>query len=113
MSLARVIASILIILTMERSSKPRFHDWDMMTWVVTFSFLSKSLITLFLLKMLDSVQKNIGEALAVIVIFLGNIAMGDSTFEMGSFLLVLTVVVLVRIYGQVGQMKPKEQAIPK
>lgn len=41
--------------------------------IVTVSFTSKSLITLYLLKSLDGIQKNVGEALAVIVIFLGQI----------------------------------------
>merc|ERR1711971_70342 len=69
MSLARVLASVFLQVVMERSPEPWFHDFDTGTWLVTLSFLSKSLITLYLLKVLDSIQKNIGEALACIVIF--------------------------------------------
>ena len=53
-----------------------FDHWTLATWIVTISFTSKSLITLYLLKSLDGIQKNVGEALAVIVIFLGQIAAG-------------------------------------
>merc|ERR1719510_1825093 len=92
MSLARVIASIVIA-----------------TWIVTISFTSKSLITLYLLKSLDSIQKNIGEALAVIVIFFGQIAQGSSVFDLCAFLLALLVVVLVRIYGLAGKKDAKKE----
>merc|ERR1712061_726045 len=105
MSLALVIASVFLQVVMERSPEPWFHDFNMGTWLVTLSFLSKSLITLYLLKMLDSIQKNIGEALACIVIFLGNIALGSSVFDLCAFLLAVLVVVLVRIYGMAGKAK--------
>lgn len=44
-----------------------------------------------------------GEALAVIVIFLGQIAAGTSVFNLCAFLLACLVVVLVRIYGLAGK----------
>ena len=85
-----------------------FDHWTMATWIVTLSFTSKSLITLYLLKSLDGIQKNVGEALAVIVIFLGQIAAGSSVFNLCAFLLALLVVILVRIYGLAGKVaKPK------
>lgn len=106
MSFARIIASILLQLLAEHSTEPYFHDFDFFTWVVVVSFLAKSLLTLYLLKMLDSIQKNIGEALACIVIFFGNILTGASQFDLCAFLLALLVVILVRIYG----MAPKNKA---
>merc|ERR1719277_277541 len=107
MSLARVIASIFLQIVMERSPEPWLHDFNMGTWLVTLSFLTKSLITLYLLKVLDSIQKNIGEALACIVIFFGNISLGNSSFDLCAFLLALLVVILVRIYGMAGKVAPK------
>merc|ERR1719444_403769 len=101
MSLARVLCSIALMVGTERSGKPYLHDFDMATWLVVLSFVTKSLLTLYLLKMLDSIQKNIGEALACIVIFGGNILMGVS-----AFVLAVLVVVLVRIYGMSPKAKP-------
>mmetsp|Transcript_50523 Transcript_50523/g.93425 ORF Transcript_50523/g.93425 Transcript_50523/m.93425 type:complete len:143 (-) Transcript_50523:137-565(-) len=113
MSLARVIASVVIAIVMEPGTQPSlkedahpfFHQWDYATWLVTFSFTSKSLITLYLLKVLDGIQKNVGEALAVIVIFLGQIISGSSVFDLCAFLLAVLVVLLVRIYGLAGKAK--------
>lgn len=45
------------------------------------------------------------QALAVIVIFLGQIAAGSSIFDLCAFLLACLVVVLVRIYGLAGKVK--------
>jgi len=105
MSLARVVASIFLQVVMERSSEPWLHDFNMGTWLVTISFLTKSLITLYLLKVLDSIQKNIGEALACIVIFFGNIFLGNASFDLCAFLLATLVVLLVRVYGLAGKVK--------
>jgi len=114
MSLSRVIASVFIAAVMEPEIQPSykmsavgfFDHWTTATWIVTLSFTSKSLITLYLLKSLDGIQKNVGEALAVIVIFLGQIAAGSSVFNLCAFLLALLVVMLVRIYGLAGKVKP-------
>eukprot|EP00913_Durusdinium_trenchii_P029598 g27742.t1 len=102
MSLSRVIASVGIAAVMEPSVQPSyewsaagfFDHWTLATWVVTLSFTSK--ITLYLLKSLDGIQKNVGEALAVIVIFLGQIAAGSSVFNLCAFLLACLVVILVK-----------------
>lgn len=115
MSVSRVIASVGIAAVMEPNAQPSFRTdavgffdhWTMATWIVTVSFTSKSLITLYLLKSLDSIQKNVGEALAVIVIFVGQIATGADVFDLCAFLLAVLVVVLVRIYGLAGKVKAK------
>jgi len=117
MSMARVIASIAIATFMEPETHPSydmsakgfFDNWTIATWIVTISFTSKSLITLYLLKSLDSIQKNVGEALAVIVIFFGQIFAGSSAFDLCAFLLALLVVTLVRIYGLAGKKEKKDQ----
>ena len=70
MSVARVIASVGIATVMEPGVQPSlewnargfFDHWTLATWIVTLSFTSKSLITLYLLKSLDGIQKNVGEA---------------------------------------------------
>jgi ubiquitin len=104
MSVARVLCSVVFVATTENTGGflglgGMLNGFDMTTWAVVFSFLSKSLLTLYLLKMLDSIQKNIGEALACIVIFGGNIALGATAFDLCAFLLAVLVVVLVRVYG--------------
>mmetsp|Transcript_45450 Transcript_45450/g.102947 ORF Transcript_45450/g.102947 Transcript_45450/m.102947 type:complete len:331 (-) Transcript_45450:283-1275(-) len=118
MSLARVIASVVIATFMEKETMPShdwknadgfFSGWTFSTWIVTISFTSKSLITLYLLKSLDSIQKNVGEALAVIVIFFGQILAGSSVFDLCAFLMAVLVVLLVRIYGLAGKKDKKEQ----
>jgi solute carrier family 35 (UDP-sugar transporter), member A1/2/3 len=117
MACSRVIASILIAIFMEPQTQPSykmdavgfFDHWNLATWVVTLSFTSKSLITLYMLKELDGIQKNVGEALAVIVIFLGQIADGSLSFDLCAFILALLVVVLVRIYGLAGKVKSKTE----
>mmetsp|Transcript_56137 Transcript_56137/g.120936 ORF Transcript_56137/g.120936 Transcript_56137/m.120936 type:complete len:330 (-) Transcript_56137:279-1268(-) len=117
MSVARVIASIAIATFMEPETHPSyklsakgfFDNWTIATWIVTISFTSKSLITLYLLKSLDSIQKNVGEALAVIVIFFGQILAGSSVFDLCAFLMAVLVVLLVRIYGLAGKKDKKEQ----
>jgi len=77
-----------------------FAHWDGMTWLVTLSFVVKTVSTMYLLQALDSVQKNIGEALAVIVIYISQVtlpSMGKS-FELSVFLLAVLVVTLVKTY---------------
>jgi len=116
MSVARVIASIAIATFMEPQSQPSyklsadgfFTGWTLATWLVVISFTSKSLITLYMLKALDSIQKNVGEALAVIVILGEKIAMGESQFDLCVALLAALVVIIVRIYGLAGRKEKKE-----
>lgn len=55
------------------------------------------------LKRIDGTESEDGEALAVIVIFLGQIAAGTSVFNLCAFLLACLVVMLVRIYGLAGK----------
>merc|ERR1711862_915591 len=90
-------------------AKPFFHGWTLATWIVTISFTSKSLITLYLLKSLDGIQKNVGEALAVIVIYAGQVASGSTVFDLCAFLLALLVVMMVRIYGLAGKKDAKKE----
>jgi drug/metabolite transporter (DMT)-like permease len=75
-----------------------FAHWTPTTWVVTVSFIVKTVSTMYLLQALDSVQKNIGEALAVIVIYISQVQFSDKSFELSVFLLAMLVVGLVKTY---------------
>jgi hypothetical protein len=78
-----------------------FAHWTPSTWVVTASFVVKTVSTMYLLQALDSVQKNIGEAIAVVVIYVSQVSLpgfGDKTFELSVFLLAVLVVGLVKTY---------------
>ena len=75
MSLSRVVASILVAAVIKPKTPPSsdlnaapfFGGWDTATILVTLSFTTKSLVIVYLLKVLDGIQKNVGEALAVLV----------------------------------------------
>jgi len=87
-----------------------FAHWDGATVLVTLSFVVKTVSTMYLLQALDSVQKNIGEALAVIVIFLMQVSFMDKAFELSVFLVAVLVVALVKTYLIAPKaQKPKEQ----
>jgi len=77
-----------------------FYHWDGMTWIVTASFVVKTVSTMYLLQALDSVQKNIGEALAVIVIYGMQVTMAhfNKAFQLSGLLLAVLVVMLVKTY---------------
>jgi len=89
-----------------------FANWDSMTWVVTASFAIKTISTMYLLQALDSVQKNIGEALAVIVIYSGQVLLPsvDKAFDLSVFLLAILVVGLVKTY-LVAPVVPKKKIL--
>mmetsp|Transcript_77024 Transcript_77024/g.215203 ORF Transcript_77024/g.215203 Transcript_77024/m.215203 type:complete len:480 (-) Transcript_77024:762-2201(-) len=85
-----------------------FAHWTPATWVVTASFVVKTVSTMYLLQALDSVQKNIGEAIAVVVIYLSQVSLpgfGDKSFELSVFLLAVLVVGLVKTYLLSGAPK--------
>lgn len=82
-----------------------FAHWDETTWMVTASFILKTVVTMYLLQALDSVQKNIGEALAVLAIYLSQ-ASKTGAFELSVFLVAALVVMLVKTYG-ISASKPK------
>jgi len=92
----------LVMSSMEPSVQQNgfFAHWDVMTCIVAVSFVVKTLTTMYLLQALDSLQKNIGEALAVIVIYVLQVShpgLGKS-FDLSVFLLAVLVVALVKTY---------------
>lgn len=82
-----------------------FAHWETSTWIVTASFVVKTTATMYLLQSLDSVQKNIGEAVAVIVIYASEVILGKS-FEISVFLTAIAVVTLVRVYLLTSKKAP-------
>jgi hypothetical protein len=85
-----------------------FDQWDVRTIFVAFSWIFKGWTTFIVLKQLDSVLKNIGEATAVLVIYIFDVAIADSVsdlipvtgkeFKLPVCLLVLVVVLSVSTY---------------
>jgi len=108
------LASLLLCGTESQvASHGFFAHWDSVTWLVTWSFVVKTVSTMYLLQALDSVQKNIGEALAVIVIYVAQVAMAgfSEAFELSVFLLAVLVVALVKTYLLTS--KPVKPAQPR
>jgi hypothetical protein len=89
-----------------------FHGWNAMVVGVMFSFFVKSVSTLYLVKMLDSMLKNIGEALAIVVIFAWDVVdmrvLGwthDITTAPFNFTALMGVILIVLIVGAFLQSK--------
>merc|ERR1719464_1710406 len=77
-----------------------FRGWGVATSLVVASFAAKTVLTMTLLKVLDSVQKNIGEAVAVMVIYFAQVALPvfPTRFEASTFMAMLLVVMAVTTY---------------
>jgi len=82
-----------------------FKDWNYATVLVVMSFSAKTVLTMTLLKALDSVQKNIGEAVAMLVIYFGQVILPvfSKEFEANTFLAMVVVVMSVATYMLVGK----------
>lgn len=102
-------ASLALVYTFDSAvvTNGFFSGWDSRTVLVAVSWVCKGWSTFTVLKILDSVLKNIGEAMAVLVIYLfevGSTAMaetvveGANEFNLGTFLMVLVVVLTVSSY---------------
>lgn len=98
------IASLCLALVFEPAvvSSPAafFHGWNFGTVLVVISFSVKTVLTMTLLKTLDSISKNIGEAVAVLVIYVMQILMPSFAmkFEMDTFIAMSIVVMTVTTY---------------
>merc|ERR1712178_461466 len=66
---ARAIAIVLLSFTQPVWQKGFFNGWNAMTIAVTVSFIVKSVSTLYIVALLDSILKNIAEAFSVLVIY--------------------------------------------
>jgi len=88
------------------------HHWDMTTVGVLISFVVKSVISLYLLALLDALLKNIGEALAILFIYgyevgpqlmcfatpASSYCLEQAAFDVPRFIAVTTVVMIVVSY---------------
>ncbi|CAE8625715.1 unnamed protein product [Polarella glacialis] len=98
------VMSFVLALIFEPSvvSSPEafFHGWNFGTWLVVVSFAVKTVLTMTLLKTLDSISKNIGEAVAVLVIYVMQVTMPSfgKQFEMDTFVAMSIVVMTVTTY---------------
>mmetsp|Transcript_47660 Transcript_47660/g.137641 ORF Transcript_47660/g.137641 Transcript_47660/m.137641 type:complete len:342 (+) Transcript_47660:76-1101(+) len=87
-----------------------FNGWSGITMGVLASFTVKGWSTMYLLAILDSVLKNIGEAVAVLVIYIAQVALPafEDKFEVPTFLSVMVVILSVTAY--VGSKSVVEKA---
>merc|ERR1712190_488033 len=87
-----------------------FNGWNGVTAGVLASFTVKGWSTMYLLAILDSVLKNIGEAVAVLVIYVAQVVLPafEDTFEIPTFLSVMVVILSVTAY--VGSKSVVEKA---
>jgi drug/metabolite transporter (DMT)-like permease len=94
-----------------------FFGWDSRTYVVALSWVCKGWTTFLVLKNLDSVLKNIGEATAILVIYLFDVLIADAAseyipvqgreFQLSSFLMVMVIVLTVVTYTMAGAQAKK------
>eukprot|EP00441_Pelagodinium_beii_P041396 CAMPEP_0197647830 /NCGR_PEP_ID=MMETSP1338-20131121/26592_1 /TAXON_ID=43686 ORGANISM="Pelagodinium beii, Strain RCC1491" /NCGR_SAMPLE_ID=MMETSP1338 /ASSEMBLY_ACC=CAM_ASM_000754 /LENGTH=347 /DNA_ID=CAMNT_0043221705 /DNA_START=56 /DNA_END=1099 /DNA_ORIENTATION=+ len=89
-----------------------FNGWNGVTAGVLASFTVKGWSTMYILALLDSVLKNIGEACAVLVIYIAQVAlpMFEDQFEVPTFLSVMVVILSVTAYvGAKGVVEKAEK----
>jgi hypothetical protein len=87
-----------------------FTGWDGMTWAVTVAFIVKSVSSLYVVALLDSILKNIAESFAVLVIYGYDVSMPwvSKDFELATFLSVMVVICTCAAY--VDSKEPIEKA---
>lgn len=92
-----------------------FNGWNGLTVGVLTSFTVKGWSTMYLLAILDSVLKNIGEACAVLVIYLAQVSlpMFEDKFEIPTFLSVMVVILSVTAYVGSKDVVEKAQKFDK
>merc|ERR1711924_371573 len=83
------------------SSPTAFFDgWNLGTFLVMLSFVVKTLLTLTLLKVLDATSRNIGEAVAALVIYAMQVILPcfSQQFQTDTFIAMTAVVMTVTTY---------------
>lgn len=78
-----------------------FHGWNALTVCVIVSFCIKGTFSFMLVAVLDAILKNMGECVAVLLIyFYSVVAPWDSVeFDMPSFLAVMVVILVIGVYA--------------
>jgi drug/metabolite transporter (DMT)-like permease len=105
---SRAIAIVALSFTQDTWQKGFFSGWDTMTIAVTASFIIKSVSTLYIVALLDSILKNIAEAFSVLVIYAWDVGVMGKEFQIATFLSVLVVVAACAAY--VDSKTPIEKA---
>jgi drug/metabolite transporter (DMT)-like permease len=105
---ARAIAIVMLSFTQDIWTKGFFSGWNAMTIAVTASFIIKSVSTLYIVALLDSILKNIAEAFSVLVIYAWDVLAMGKEFQIATFLSVLVVVSACAAY--VDSKTPIEKA---
>jgi drug/metabolite transporter (DMT)-like permease len=105
---ARAVAIVALSFTQDIWQKGFFSGWDAMTIAVTASFIIKSVSTLYIVALLDSILKNIAEAFSVLVIYAWDVLAMGKEFQVATFLSVLVVVAACAAY--VDSKAPIEKA---
>merc|ERR1711988_656420 len=107
-----VLATIAIALTDGKTFQNGFFNgWDGAVVGVWASFTLKNWCTNYILAILDSLLKNIGEAVAVLVIYIMQVALPvfDTQFETPIFLSVMIVILAVTTYINAKEVVEKAQ----
>jgi len=90
-----------------------FDGYDYRTWTLIFGgFVVKALLTQYIIKILDSLLKNITEVLAVLLVYFANIFFLGAEFDVGMFIAVLTVMLSVYSYILTKQGAKKVETKP-
>lgn len=112
LSTSRVLVSMLLCCAEPRVvAHGLFAHWDGMTCLVALSFTMKALSAMYLLRVLDPLRKNIGEAFSLILIYASQVSLPwcSKEFDLSVCLPALLVAVLVKTYSLVPPSdKPKE-----
>jgi len=95
------------------TEKGFFSGYDERTWILIFGgFVVKALLTQYIIKILDSLLKNITEVLAVLLVYFANIMVLDGNFVVSHFIAVLTVMLSVYSYVLTKKKAKKVEAKP-
>merc|ERR1719263_1943127 len=110
MKMAWTVTILLISFTGDTWSVGFFSGWTPAVYGVFASFTVKCWSTMAILSLLDSVLKNIGEASAVLVIYVMNVSLPyfPDVFEVSKFMSVMVVILSVTAY--VGSKSVVEKA---
>ncbi|CAJ1419298.1 unnamed protein product, partial [Effrenium voratum] len=110
LKIAWLVTSLLLTLLFDRNVREDgfWSGWDSRTIVVAISWVCKGWSTFYVLKTLDSVLKNIGEAAAILVIYIFDVLVADAVsdilpvhgkdFHIATCLMVLVIVLTVISY---------------
>merc|ERR1711879_754549 len=96
----RAVGIVIFSLFTPVYSNGFFVGWDAATWAVTGAFIVKSVSSLYVVALLDSILKNIAESFAVLVIYGYDIMAPwvSKSFDTATFLSVLVVVAACAAY---------------